>query len=580
MRFHFTQTYVPKIQRKHRVSALFRGTSMVLIFASAGVMSFFLGLQSVRNVNPMESTVAQTAQGTIVNVILQYQPVTGGQAVKPIEVTPFMNGSQSALAYLQEIHNGRIVPASTNDRCRTSNSLGRCSVQNVPVGPDAASGLAGVDQQYDILVDTVFIEFLTGVALEDTNAHVRFYPAKCGGGTTSFTSGGGWCLTKANNQFAREYFVTITLQERDDCTDSSPPAAFCDVSGKLVSFACNPSYAGATRPWEPKPRGCETVQCPDGNFTGGVCSDITTEFSACSTAEACRNHLLCSVTNFGSTVSYDAGIDTIVIRGERFGMAGGTVSFVTATGRETVEVFPGIDWTDTQIRVRVPRAAITGELRIHPHTHGFTEDANGGLIPVECASPSASIRAFKDQFAILSLHGKGPQGTRLVAPGFSTELQALVRHNEKISRLKTILVELFNGAFANPDNLPLDRTLIAQATCPVTASAGGNVQEALLLCTIPVPASASVYSGPYTFLVTVIDDQGNTEKASLIAGGNSALAGDFDLNGVLGIPDAAIARRLAGGTMPVLEQHRLRDTDGDRNITMNDVLFVLHSLTQ
>src|SRR3989344_8812678 len=117
MRFHFTQTYVPKIQRKHRVSALFRGTSMVLIFASAGVMSFFLGLQSVRNVNPMESTVAQTAQGTIVNVILQYQPVTGGQAVKPIEVTPFMNGSQSALPHLQEIHNGPIVPPSTNDRC-------------------------------------------------------------------------------------------------------------------------------------------------------------------------------------------------------------------------------------------------------------------------------------------------------------------------------------------------------------------------------------------------------------------------------------------------------------------------------
>lgn len=553
---------------------------MTLIFAVAGVVSFFLGFQSVRNVDPVESTVAQTAQGTIVNIILQYQPVAGSEPLKPIEVTPFMNGSQSALAYLQEIHNGRVVPVNANDRCRTSNSLGRCSVRNVPVGPDPSSGLSGVDRQYDILVDTVFIEFLTGIALKDTNAHVRFDPAKCGGSTTSFTSGGGWCLTKTNNQFAAEYFVTITLSERDDCTDSSPPAAFCDVSGKLVSFACNPSYTGATRPWEPKPRGCETVQCPDGNFTGGVCSDITTEFSACSSAEACRNHLLCSVTNFGSTVSYDAGLDTIVIRGERFGMAGGTVSFVTATGRESVEVFPGIDWTDTQIRVRVPRAAITGELRIHPHTHGFTEGANGALSPVECASPSASIRAFKDQFVILSLHGKGPQGTRLVAPGFSTELQVLVRHNDKISRLKTILVELLNGAFANPDNLPLDRTLIAQATCPVAASAGGNVQEALLLCTVPVPASASVYPGPYTFLVTVIDDQGGTERASLIAGGDSALAGDFDFDGSLTVADAVIARRLASGTTPVLDQHRKRDTDGDNAITMGDVLFVLHSLTE
>jgi len=541
--------------------------------------AFLLGLKTVNEVDSVENTVAQAVQNRVVNIILQVQPVGGG-ALRPIEVTPFMNNSNTALLYLQEIHVGRIVPVNSNDRCRTTNSLGRCSARNVPVGPDAAIGLATIDQQYDILVDTVFLEFLTGIPLETTGASVQFDPAKCSGSTTSFT-GDTWCLTKANGQFAAEYFVTITLKERNTCTDSTPPSSFCDASGKLVTFSCNPSFNGATKPWQPKAEGCATVQCPDGNFAGGVCADITSDFSACSSAQSCRNNLLCSVTNFGSAIAYDAGLDTIVIRGERFGLAGGTVSFPTGTSsRETVEVFPGADWTDREIRVRVPRAAISGTLQIHPHTHGFLEEQNGSLTPVTCASPPASIRAFKDQFAILSLQATPPDGVRLVAPGFTTELQLLVHHNDSLGRLENILVELLDGSFPDPNTLPVNRRVIASSTCPVTLPGGTNVQEGTLICRVVVPESASIFTGPFTFLVSVVDDLGSAKRAVLLAGGDSVLSGDFDLNGVLSIEDAVIARRIATGAQGASPAHLLRDTDQDRVITMNDVVFVLHSLTK
>jgi len=552
---------------------------MTTVFAISGTAAFFLGFQTVNEVGSVHETIAQSAQATMVNVILQVQPASGGTP-RPIEVTPFMNGSNSALLHLQEIHVGRIVPVSTADRCRTTNSLGRCTLKNVPVGPDANIGLTTTDQQYDILVDTVFLEFLTRIPLESAGAAIRFDSSKCGGNATSFT-GDSWCLTKPGGAYAMEYFVTITLRERDTCRDSLPPAQFCDAQGKLVTFNCNPSFTGTTRPWEPKSQGCGTVQCPDGNFAGGVCADITADFSACSTAQACRDHLLCSVSNFGSSVSYDAGVDTLVVRGDRFGTAGGTVSFPSVSGgREEVEVFAGPDWSDDEIRVRVPLTAVSGVLNIHPHTHGFIESANGSLTPVTCSSPPASIRALKDQFSILSLQATPPDGVRLVAPGFETKLQMLVRHNDSIGRLRQIVVELLDGAFPNVNNLPLGRTVIAQSTCPVQSAGSATTSEATLFCGVTVPESAAVLTGPFTFLVTIVDDAGASERAVLVASGDSALAGDFSFNGILAIDDAVIARRLATGNLVVQENHLLRDTDGDRVITMNDVLFVLHSLTE
>lgn len=552
---------------------------MTMVFTFCGTAAFFLGFHTVNEVGSVHETIAQNAQGTMVNIILQVQPAGGG-APRPIEVTPFMNGSNSALLHLQEIHVGRIVPINTTDRCRTTNSLGRCSLKNVPVGPDANIGLTTTDQQYDILVDTVFLEFLTRIPLESAGAAVRFDPSKCTGSTTSF-SGNSWCLTKVGGGYAAEYFVTITLRERDTCRDSLPPAQFCDAQGKLVTFSCNPSFTGTTRPWEPKAEGCGTVQCPDGNFAGGVCADITSDFSACSTAQACSDHFLCTVSNFGSSVSYDAGADTLIIHGDRFGTAGGTVSFPTASSnREVVEVFAGSDWLNNEIHVRVPLTAVSGVLHIHPNTHGYTEATDGSLTPVTCSSPPASIRAFKDQFSILSLQATPPDGVRLVAPGFETNLQMLVRHNDAVGRLKQIVVELLDGSYPNAQNLPLGRTVIAQSTCPVQVAGSTSALEATLFCGVTVPAGVEALTGPFTFLVTVVDDKGSSERAVLLASGDSALAGDFNLDGILSLEDVVIARRLATGSLQPQEAHLLRDTDHDRVITMNDVLFVLHSLTQ
>ena len=562
-----------------RAKRLLRNISMITVFAACGTASFVLGLQTVHEVGSVHETIAQTAQATMVNVILQVQPIGGG-APRPIEVTPFMNSSNSALLHLQEIHVGRIVPLATADRCRTTNSLGRCSLRNIPVGGDSNIGLSTTDQQYDILVNTVFLEFLTRIPLESAGASVRFDPAKCSGSATSFTSD-TWCLTKSGANFAAEYFVTITLRERDTCTDSIPPAQFCDVQGRLVSFRCNPSFSGPTHPWEPNAAGCGTVQCPDGNFVGGLCADITADFSACSMVQSCRDHLVCSVTNFGSSISYDAGEDTLVIRGDRFGTAGGTVSFITSSGsREEVEIFPGADWTNHEIRVRIPLAAVSGALQIHPHTHGFTEEGNSALTPVTCSSPSASIRAFKDQFSILSLQASPPDGVRLVAPGYETRLQMLVRHNDSVGRLKQIVVELLDGSFPDVAHLPPGRTVIAQSNCPVQVTGSASAQESTLFCGITVPASAATFTGPFTFLVTLFDDRGDSERAILLSGGDSALAGDFTLNGIISLEDAVMARRLATGALTAQASHLLRDTDGDRVITMNDVHFVLHSLTE
>ena len=561
---------------------------MIGVFMICGAISFTLGLKTV-SVDPVGQTIAQASETTTVNVILQYQPISGGDPV-PIEVTPFMNSSQSALLHFQEIHTASVVPYDPDDRCINTNSLGRCSVSDIPVGPDGegdfviqmvgggTGGGTGYDQQYDVLIDTVFIEFLTGIALDRTNSYIKYDPAACSGNQTNF-SGDTWCLTKSGGSFAQEYFITVTLAERNDCMDSSPPASYCDQSGELITFECNPSFNGPTRPWEPVDDACGTVQCPDGNYTSGICSEITPEFAACSKAESCRNNLLCDISSFGAS-SYDAGTDTVVIRGERFGNAGGTVSFPVANNeREVVEVFAGPDWTDTRIRVRVPISAESGTLEIHPRTHGFTEEG-GVLIPVICTSPAVSILSVNDQFAILNVTGRPQDGVRLVSPGYTTELQILVHHNDKVGNLNNILVELLDGSFPDANDVSISRKIITSTSCSVSPPSGGNVKDATLMCDVPITEDALTYHGPYTFLVTVTDGQGNSQKAVLLDAGESVLAGDFNLDGILSIADAVFGRRLASGTMQAMEDHLIRDVDGDGEITMSDAIFVLHMLTE
>ncbi len=553
---------------------------MAGIFTICGIISFTLGLKTV-SVDTVEQTIAQASETTTINFILQYQPISGGDPV-PIDIIEFMNmedknNSQTSLLYLQEIHTAHVLPFDPQDGCLNTNSLGRCSVKNIPVGPDEDAGLS-VDQQYDILIYTEFIEFLTDIALDRTNAYVKYDPAACSGNQTNF-SGDTWCLTKSGNSFAQEYFITVTLAERNDCMDSPPPASYCDQNGELITFECNPSFDGPTRPWEPVDDACGTVQCPDGNYTAGICSEITPEFAACSKAEACRDHMLCNISSFGAS-SYDAGTDIVVIRGERFGNAGGTVNFPVADGeREVVEVFAGPDWTDTKIRVRVPVTAVSSVLEIHPRTHGSVEE-DGVLVPVVCTSPTISILAIDDQFAILNVTARPQDGVRLVAPGYTTEMQVLVHHNDRVSRFDRVLVELLDGSFPNADDVPISRKIITSTSCSASPVSGGNVKDATLTCDVEIPQDALTYHGPYTFLVTVIDDQGNSQKAVLLDAGESVLAGDFNMDGMLSIADSVFARRLATGAMQITEDHLLRDFDGDGEITMSDSIYILHTLTE
>lgn len=551
---------------------------MTMLFLIAGGVSFVLGLQSVNDVEPIEVTGAQPAQTTSLSIVLQYTPVAGGAAI-PLVVTQVMNSSQTALVNLQEIHTGLIQPALSSDRCRTTNTTGRCIISNVPVGGNPES-------QYDILIDTVFLEFLTGVPLDSTNAFVRFDQTQCGSHTSfSVTPGGatGFCIGQSGGSYASQYIVTITLSERNACTGSIPPAAFCDSDPrKIVQFTCNPSTTSSTRPWEPVTSPCAgPVQCPDGNMVDGRCGRIGTSMASCSTAFACAQNQLCTIQNFGTHLSYVAGRDTIIIRGQHFGVAGGTVSFpVEGGGRELVQVFPGADWIDTEIRVRVPLTAISGSLEIHPNTHGFFTGPNNALIPAVCVSPSASIQAFSDQFSILSLNATTPTGVQLVSPGFSTLFTLIAQHNDTVDRFDSIVVELVEGAFPDPANIPLQRTVITQVECPVTILGSTAVKEATLSCSVPVPANATQFPGPFTFIVTLTDDAGGIERATILDSGNSAMSGDFNFDGILTIEDAAVAFRISLGTVAQTTAHRDRDTNGDFVITNADALYVLHSLTR
>ena len=552
--------------------------AMSFLFVAAGTASFFLGLKSANELDPAPQSGAQQTQTTIVNLLLQYQPVGGG-APLPLVVTPFMNASQTPLASLQEIHSGNVFPASASDRCRTTNTTGRCNMTNVPVGGTPES-------QYDLIVDTTFLEFLTRVPLESKNAFVRFDRSACGSQTsfnaaTSSAQAPTWCLGKQGSAYAPEYFVTVTLQERNTCTDTVPPAPFCDSDPRRsVSFLCNPATTASTRPWEPRPTPCGTLQCPDGNTVDGRCGQIGTGLAACSTAFSCTGNQLCGIENFGTRISYDAGRDTIVISGERFGTAGGTVSFPVSGGkREIVQVFPGPDWTDTEVRVRIPLTAVAGTLEVHPNTHGaFSE--NGKITPAVCVSPPAAIRAFNDQFALLSVNATTPGGIQLVSPGFDTTFTLIVHHNDNVGRFKNIVVALLQGAFPDPATIPLERTVITQAACPVTILGSSAAKDATLTCAVPVPATAAAFQGPFTFFVTITDDRGESAASTLLDSGRSSMIGDFNADHFLTIDDAVLAFRLARGVTTVLPEHLLHDTNHDGRITREDALFVLHSLTR
>jgi hypothetical protein len=291
------------------------------------------------------------------------------------------------------------------------------------------------------------------------------------------------------------------------------------------------------------------------------------------------DHPLCTVSQLESGQTYDAGSDTLVLRGEHFGSAGGTVSFPTENAkREVVEIASGADWHHQEIRVRIPRAAVSGILQIHPNTHGSVEE-NGTSVPVSCDSPLVTMRSLKDQFSILALSARSAEGVRRVAPGFTTTLEAAVQHNDRIDRLQNVMVELLEGGFPDQNMVPINRRVLAQSSCPALPTPDGAVREGSLTCDIAIPAGIQVEKSPFTFLVTIIDDVGNVERATLVDAGTSVLAGDFSGDGMLTIADAVLARRIATGELSATSVQLLRDTDGDQQISMNDVLFILHSLT-
>ncbi len=538
---------------------------------TAGSFSFLLGIRTAGDVDTIASIDAQTTQTTRVNVILQYQPLAGGP-MQPVVVTPFMNSSQTSIVNLQEIHTGAIAPGNPADRCKTTNTAGRCNINAVPVGgiPEA---------QYDVVVNRDFLESLTGIPLETQGAFVRFDRAACGT-QVSFT-GNTWCIAKQGGNYAPEYFVTITLRERDGCSGTTPPAAFCDTDPhRIVRFACKPSTTASTRPWEPRPEACGPFTCPDGNVVTGTCGEVNSGSEECTQAFSCTNNQMCVVQNFNSVVTYAAGLDTIVISGRNFGPSGGTVSFpLKGGGRETVQVFPGPDWTNQIIRVRVPLFAVGGTLEIHPNTHGSIT-VNGVPTPVVCATPPASIRAFDDQFAILFVAGNAAEGVQLVSPGFTTKLFITARHNDRVSRFRDIDVELLQGAYLDPSLVPLQRTLVTRVHCPATVTGNTAARETVFTCDIPVPASASSFRGPFTFVVSLGDDTGGSDAATLVDGGMSSLIGDFDLDRVISIQDAVVAHRIVRGVQAAQPAQLERDTNRDGRITLDDVLFDLHSLTR
>ena len=132
----------------------------------------------------------------------------------------------------------------------------------------------------------------------------------------------------------------------------------------------------------------------------------------------------------------------------------------------------------------------------------------------------------------------------------------------------------------DPDELPISRAVITMQSCPVQVTGSLRAKEATIECIVPIPESANTSNGPFTFIVTLYDDQGGIVRAVLLDSGSNNLAGDFNFDGILSIEDAVISYRISNGSTNETDEHRKRDVDGDGNITLLDSLSVLHSLTQ
>jgi hypothetical protein len=525
----------------------------------AVVISFLVG---VRTANENELVDLASAEGLVsVIVTLQYLPV-GSEIPIPLK---FLNVSATKPVILQEIHDGTVLPARSVDGCQRTNDAGRCSIGNIVVG-SGEDGRA-VERQYDIfLADATLFEALTNIPFERPLPFLRFDPSLCDDDNVFVDTGDvGWCLSqKSSGGYYNEYFVTLTLKERDVCRDAPPPSLSCTPDGKVINYACDPQYRGATMPWRPLPPAtCEGdyVRCPNGTAVPALCVDLD-GITACSQVEACKDHQLCEVFSFPTPPPVIAGHDEIVIKGRHFGNKGGAVSFARSDPegkavqdeREIVLIPPGPNWTDTEIRVMVPYTAGEGSLRIIPEGYpvqGVDINRNqplsvGGQVDaatilwvpkafaqfgtrpasgifggmrqatiakskskksegtyVGCEAPTLYVTRPEDQPTVVSARIiSPPNGT--VEPGFTTVIEAIAYHAKGIDNLYALDVELLEGTFSDVADVPFNRPTLARVQCDLRKQYPPvkSVVDSTFQCGLPIPENLPS-DGPFTFLVRV-----------------------------------------------------------------------------
>ena len=99
-----------------------------------------------------------------------------------------------------------------------------------------------------------------------------------------------------------------------------------------------------------------------------------------------------------------------------------------------------------------------------------------------------------------------------VAPGIITTFTLVVQHNGGIDRLSRVEVQLVEGSFPDPDTISLQRTVVVEQSCAITPQTPATV-EGIVLCPVTIPQSVANFMGPFTFIVTLIDDEGEIERA-------------------------------------------------------------------
>lgn len=553
----------------------------------AVMVSFLVGINTANENEVID--LAQAEEFVSIVLTLQYTPRDGG---KPRPFV-FSNTSGSKPVKLQEIHDASILPERAADGCQKTSSTGRCTIANVPVGGEGGEG----EKQYDIfLADASFFETLTDIPFETPLPFMRFNTKKCTGNVFTDENPAerekGWCLSRQKDGSPYpEYFITLTLSERDVCRESPPPAASCTSDGKIITYECDPTFRGATSPWKPgTPQLCsEFADCPDGNSVRFACGNIGE--AVCSQAAACTAHQLCEVHGFPTPPPLLAGSDTLVFSGKNFGNAGGTVSFKRDSNneREVVSLPPGLSWTDRSIRLTVPYVAGEGKLEVRPAGH---------VGKALCESPMLFVLRPEDQPSIISAKIVS-SGNRPVSPGFPTTIEVVASHPLGIDRLHVLDIELLEGSFPRVADVPLSRSVLARVQCDLRSQlpAVRTVAEGTFLCDIPVPQNLQSM-GPFTYFVRIsggkdlpppppLADSGGGSLATslgiaavLPVAGSSTLAGDFDADGTLTVADAAIVSRIVRGVLTPTREHKLSDTDGDGTITRSDLITILHFLAQ